>query len=114
MKTTGESRRNGKSPKATKAPKLRVLILEDNPADAELMERQLKKDGIAFVSRRVDTRSGFLQALKAFQPELILADYTLPKFDALQALELRREKWPLTPVHRGHRQHQRGNSGRSA
>ncbi len=76
---------------------LRVLILEDNVADAELMERQLKKDGIDFISRRVDTRNGFLQALIKFKPDLILADYKLPKFDALQALELRKNKVPQTP-----------------
>jgi len=83
--------------KGDKSPELRVLILEDNPADAELMERQLLKEGIAFVSRRVDSRRGFLQALKSFRPLLILADYSLPKFDALQALELAREKQPFTP-----------------
>jgi PAS domain S-box-containing protein len=74
-----------------------VLILEDNPADAELMERQLKKAGIGFVSHHVDTRNGFLKALKSFKPDFILADYMLPKFDALQALALRSKNAPLTP-----------------
>ena len=59
--------------KDIKSNKLRVLILEDNPVDAELMERQLKKDGIAFTAQRVDTRSGFLKALKTFEPDVILA-----------------------------------------
>jgi len=74
---------------------LRILILEDNPPDSELMERQLKKAGITFTSRRVDTRSGFIQALKSFKPDLILADYTLPKFNAMQALEMTRKKFPF-------------------
>ena len=77
--------------------KLRVLILEDNPADTELMERQLKKDGITFVSRRVESKSDYLKALKTFQPDLILADYNLPKFNASQALALRNKMAPLTP-----------------
>jgi PAS domain S-box-containing protein len=80
-----------------KEKKLRVLILEDNPADAELMEWQLKKAGINFAARRVDSRSEYLKVLKAFEPDLILADYMLPKFNALQALELRKKTAPLTP-----------------
>jgi PAS domain S-box-containing protein len=76
---------------------LRVLILEDNPADAELMEHQLKKSSFIFVSRRVESKSEFLKALKAFSPDLILADYTLPRFNALQALELVRKKSPAMP-----------------
>jgi PAS domain S-box-containing protein len=82
---------------AKKRAELRVLILEDSAADAELMEFQLEKDSIDFVSRRVDTRSGFLQQLATFKPDLILADYSLPKFDALQALQLSKKMAPLTP-----------------
>ncbi len=80
-----------------KSTKLRVLILEDNAADAELMERQLKKDGIDFDSRLVDSQSAYLKAVKAFKPDLILADYNLPKFDALQALVLRKANAPQVP-----------------
>ena len=80
-----------------KSAELRVLILDDTPADAELMERLLRKEGIGLISQRVNTRSGFLQALKTFKPDLILADYSLPKFNALQALALRKKNAPLTP-----------------
>ncbi len=83
--------------KDIKSNKLRVLILEDIPADAEMMERQLGKSGFVFVSRRVESKKEFLQALKAFKPDLILADFKLPKFDALRALALRKEHAPLTP-----------------
>ena len=76
--------------------KLRILLLEDNASDAELIERQLKKAGIGFVCELVKTRTAFLQALKTFRPDLILADYNLPKFDALQALALRKKNAPLT------------------
>jgi PAS domain S-box-containing protein len=97
--TAGAEKKKNIGPKSRskKEKNLRVLLLEDNPVDAELMERELNKDGIAFAARRVDTRSGFIKALKAFQPELILADYKLPKFDALKALELRNKIVPLTP-----------------
>jgi PAS domain S-box-containing protein len=96
-KTSIKKKTSRKKVQNKKEKKLRVLILEDNPADAELMERQLKKAGIGFVSHHVDTRNGFLKALKSFKPDFILADYKLPKFDALQALALRNKMAPQTP-----------------
>ena len=83
--------------KSKKSPELRVLILEDNAVDAELMERQLRRDRITFRAQLTASRAGFIKALSAFTPDLILADYTLPKFNALQALELCRVKAPFTP-----------------
>ena len=83
--------------KSDKSPELRVLILEDNAADAELMERQLQRDGIAFRAQRAASRGGFIKALSTFTPDVILADYTLPKFNALQALELARKQFAAIP-----------------
>jgi PAS domain S-box-containing protein len=77
--------------------KLRILILEDVPADAELMERELRKGGIIFSSKKVDTKKAFLKELKEFAPDLILGDYSLPSFDGLTALEIVREKCPDIP-----------------
>jgi PAS domain S-box-containing protein len=77
--------------------RLRVLILEDNAADAELMVWQLRREKTACAFRRVETRAGFLKGLKEFKPDLILADYTLPGFDAMKALKLAREKHPFLP-----------------
>ena len=76
---------------------LRILILEDVPADAELMERELRKGGIIFSSKKVDTKKAFLKELKEFAPDLILGDYSLPSFDGLTALEIVREKCPDIP-----------------
>ncbi|HEV3256913.1 MAG TPA: histidine kinase dimerization/phosphoacceptor domain -containing protein [Gemmataceae bacterium] len=69
---------------------LRVLILEDNAADAQLMLRELRRAGFAPQWRRVDTRDDYVANLR---PELdvILSDYNLPQFDALIALELLQE-----------------------
>ena len=55
--------------------KLKILILEDIPADAELMEHELRRGGIAFTSKRVETREDFVNELKSSPPELILADF---------------------------------------
>jgi len=71
---------------------LRILIVEDVAADAELVEHELRRAGLVFGSRRVETEGGFLGSLRDFRPDLILADYTLPQFTALDALRLLREQ----------------------
>lgn len=76
---------------------LRILLLEDNPADAELNERILRKAGLTFESRRTDDEAGFLAALAGFRPDLVLADYHLPSFDGMRALALASEKIPDLP-----------------
>ena len=80
------------------AKKLRILILEDTPADAELAEREMCDAGIVFSSRSVQTKEGFLKGLKDFSPDLVLADYTLPRFDGLHALQLLQEHSPSVPL----------------
>ncbi|MDD5266050.1 MAG: HD domain-containing protein [Methylococcales bacterium] len=79
-------------------PEIRILILEDDPSDAKLMELELLRAGIAFVSERVDTRGGFVQALDGFKPDIILADYKLPAFDGLSAVNIVQETHPEVPV----------------
>jgi PAS domain S-box-containing protein/putative nucleotidyltransferase with HDIG domain len=70
---------------------LRVLVLEDRPADAELVLYELKRSGYKFSHKRVDTQADYAQALS--EPiDIILADYSLPQFNAMQALHLLQEK----------------------
>jgi PAS domain S-box-containing protein len=76
---------------------LKVLMLEDEVADAEFAQRELRKGGIVFNALRVDERAAFVAALDDFRPDLILADYKLPSFDGLTALGLAREKAPKVP-----------------
>jgi PAS domain S-box-containing protein len=70
---------------------LQVLILEDRPADAELALRELRRAGFAPGWLRVETEADYLAALDP-SLDLILADYSLPQFDALRALELLRAR----------------------
>jgi PAS domain S-box-containing protein len=77
--------------------RLRILILVDVPADAELMSHQLREGGFSFSALRVDTKEGFLNGLNDFLPDLILADYALPCFDGFSALAVVREKCPDIP-----------------
>ena len=65
--------------------------------DAELVEYELERARIPFAARRVDTRESFLRELDEFRPDLILSDYTLPRFDGMTALSLARERVPSVP-----------------
>ena len=76
---------------------IRILILEDQAIDAELVEEELREAGIDFSSLRVDTRDAFQRALTEFGPHLILADYQLPSFDGLEALDMVRTQSPEVP-----------------
>lgn len=78
--------------------RLDVLLIEDSPDDAKLVERALRAGGIDASVRRVETRDEFLEALGAKRPDAILADYRLPKFDGLSALRLARERYPDVPL----------------
>jgi PAS domain S-box-containing protein len=76
---------------------IRVLIVEDLPADAELTEREVRRALVSCQFRRVETREGYLVALDEFRPALIVSDYRLPLFDGMTALKLAVERYPDVP-----------------
>jgi PAS domain S-box-containing protein len=76
---------------------LRFLFVEDIPTDHELAERQLRGDGLEFVSLRVENQGAFLKALHDFQPDVIISDYSMPEFDGMQALKLALKLRPDIP-----------------
>ncbi len=67
---------------------LKILIVEDAPSDALAMEDALREESFCFQCRRLETRDEFLPALKEFAPDIVLSDFSLPDFDALEALRL--------------------------
>jgi PAS domain S-box-containing protein len=71
--------------------KIRILILEDRPIDAELMLRELRRVGYEPEWKRVETEPDYLAQLDQGW-EIILADYNLPQFTGLLALELLKER----------------------
>jgi signal transduction histidine kinase len=73
---------------------LKILLLEDLAFDADLIQRQLKRDNLNFNAERVDTREEFLNALYTFKPDVILSDHALPQFNSLSALELAKKNLP--------------------
>ncbi|WP_230530458.1 sensor histidine kinase [Microvirga roseola] len=76
---------------------LRVLLLEDSALDAELVMEALAEAGLDVTVERVVSAGEFTQAVQDGTWDLILADYRLPAFDGLSALEIVRDKAPGTP-----------------
>ena len=76
---------------------LKILVLEDNPNDADLLHRELKKSGLSFISEIVKTREEFENSLQNFIPDIILSDYSLPAFDATTAFRIKQNKSPHIP-----------------
>jgi two-component system, cell cycle sensor histidine kinase and response regulator CckA len=76
---------------------LRLLHLEDDPVDAELITTTLMEGNIPCRSQLVDTRQAFVAALKEGRMDLILADYSIPGFDGMTALTLARQHCPDVP-----------------
>src|SRR5205814_3353496 len=76
---------------------IRILMLEDNVADAELIRFALREGGLAFSLKRVDSKSAFLRVLEEHTPDVILLDYALPGFDGFSALTLAQETYPDIP-----------------
>ncbi|OFZ92927.1 MAG: diguanylate cyclase [Betaproteobacteria bacterium RIFCSPLOWO2_02_67_12] len=77
---------------------IRVLHLEDDPHDAELIQRKLKSEGLSFEIVWVDRREAFESALEREVFDLVLTDYNLPDYDGMSALKRAREKQPDLPV----------------
>jgi len=76
---------------------IRVLQLEDNGADAELISRRLRTDGLETLCRVVATELEFRHALADFTPHIVLSDFSLRGFDGLAALDIAHAMAPTTP-----------------
>ena len=76
---------------------LRLLQLEDDTVDADLITATLTEGGIPCQSQIVETRQAFVAALKEGRMDLILADYSIPGFDGMTALTLARQHCPDVP-----------------
>jgi DNA-binding NarL/FixJ family response regulator len=84
------------SPGSAQEP-LRLLFLEDNAADAELIIHELERAGMTIMAGRVNSAESFTAALHSFAPDLVVSDHSLAQFDSLAALELLRGVHPGVP-----------------
>jgi PAS domain S-box-containing protein len=76
---------------------LRILYLEDDKNDVELVRAKLEEEGFACDVIHVENRTDFIAALDKGGFNVILSDYNLPSFDGLSALAIAREKTPEIP-----------------
>ncbi len=77
--------------------KLRILIIEDLASDVILLKHEIRRSGIDFTDQVVETREAFIEGLRSFSPDIILSDYSLPRFDGMKALRIRNEQAPDLP-----------------
>ncbi len=67
---------------------LRILIVEDVPAEAEIAAYHLQSAGLACTWRRVEREDEYREALVHWHPNVVLSDFTLPQFDGMEALQI--------------------------
>src|SRR5277367_353015 len=72
-------------------PRIQMLMVEDNPNDADLLVRELQRSGFDFEWQRVDTEPEYLARLNS-DLNLILSDYEMPQFSGLRALQLLKQQ----------------------
>jgi DNA-binding NarL/FixJ family response regulator len=80
------------------APPLRVLLLHDCAVAGERLTRELERGGTKLLSQRVNSEGAFLQALRNFAPDVVLAASTLTDFNARTALQLVQANHPIAAV----------------
>jgi PAS domain S-box-containing protein len=81
----------------TKQEPMRILSVEDDPKDAQLIQDLFETENMICEVTRVETEAALLASLEHGGMDLILADYTLPSFDGLSALKLAAKIRPGVP-----------------
>ena len=76
---------------------IRILLLEDNEADAELIQFALRQAGLPFSLIRVESEAEFIAQLERHSTDVILLDFSVPGFDGLTALTLAQQSYPDLP-----------------
>jgi diguanylate cyclase (GGDEF)-like protein len=77
---------------------LKILFVDDEQAEVLLVQHELNRAGVVFVSHLVRTETDLRNELARFEPDVVLCDYTIPGFSGLRALDIVRELRPGTPV----------------
>jgi PAS domain S-box-containing protein len=78
--------------------RLKVLQLEDDPADAELILRELRRDGFDVTCKVVQTPEEFREQVRSMAPDIVLADYNLGQWRGIEAIGIMREEGLEVPL----------------
>ena len=76
--------------------RLKLLLLEDDPADAALIKKMLERSGLQFDSLLASDEKEFLEALDENSFDAVLADNALPQYSSMEALRIIKKKNPFT------------------
>jgi len=80
-----------------KSIKSKILIIEHNSANMELIHKELEKSKISYTSKIVQTKKEYILALQTFKPDIILSNYSFPAFDGPAAFKIKEKLSPHTP-----------------
>ena len=76
---------------------VKVLLVEDDPVDAELVLLELRRSGLEIDSKVVDEKLALEAALRVFEPDVVLSDFSMPLLDGWTAMKVTRSRRPATP-----------------
>src|SRR5258708_4415848 len=77
---------------------VRALFVEDQPADVELAMAALRRGGFAVENDVVEEKEAFLERIRGNSYDVVVADYSLPQWSGLEAIQLLRQENFDTPV----------------
>src|SRR5687767_10389310 len=77
---------------------IRILLLEDNESDSELIQYSMRQGNLSFSLNRVESEEEFVRQLERHTPDVLLLDYSVPGFDGLEALKIAQQKTPDLPA----------------
>lgn len=77
--------------------RLKILFVEDMPADAEMAQRELDRNGILFDALCVDNQEALQATLAALNPDIVISDYSMPLFNGMEAMAVTKSYDPFMP-----------------
>lgn len=78
-------------------PEIKIVIIEHDPNDIDLIRHELDVSGIDYVAQIVQNEKDYMDALEHFMPNIILSDYSLPIFNGYDAFKIKEKVTPNTP-----------------
>lgn len=76
---------------------IKILFIEENLTDAELIWSQIDNDKILFTKKLVKMKTDYIEAIDLFRPDIIISAFSLPQFNGKEALIIRNDLAPSIP-----------------